>query len=91
MPRAIIDSTQFALAGKILQLLQEHSVEAIEYASFNSSQKRSGTDFLVLSQARAETLAKDAGLIEAAKAVGARSVLVIDEKTAEYSVTTELG
>ena len=91
MPRAIIDAVQFALAGKILQLLQEHSVEAIEYADFDTSQKRTGTDFLVLSQDRAETLAKDGGLIEAAKAIGARSVLVINENATEYSITTELG
>ncbi|MEN8892150.1 sigma-54 dependent transcriptional regulator [Planktotalea arctica] len=91
MQRVVIDMVEFKTAEAVLSALQEHRVAVVSAASFQSSQRRAGTDFFVLSQARANALGGQSGIIEAARECGARTVLVVDETAQEYAVTTELS
>ena len=91
MQRVIIDMAGFEMAGALLQVLRGHAVAVVELSMFDISLKRAGTDFLLLSEARAKALGGQTGVVQAARAVGARSVLIVDEDAPDYSVDTELG
>jgi len=91
MQRVVIDKKSFEAAQALESTLQDHIVSVIDAEHFESSQKRAGTDFLVMSQMRASALGGQSGVIEAARNVGARTVLIVDEQAADYSVTTELN
>ena len=52
MQRVVIDPKSFEMAASILSTLQEHTVAVVEAEYFDLSQKRAGSDFLVLSQKR---------------------------------------
>ncbi len=91
MQRVVIDKKSFDAAQAVQDTLLDHIVAVTETEHFESSQKRAGTDFFVMSQMRASELGGQSGVIEAARQYGARTVLIVDEQAPEYSVTTELN
>ena len=91
MQRVVIDKKSFDAAQAIQDMLLDHIVAVTEVEYFESSQKRAGTDFFVMSHVRASELGGQSGVIEVARQYGARTVLIVDEQAPEYSVTTELN
>lgn len=91
MQRVVIDPKSFEMAASILSTLQEHTVAVVEAEHFDSSQKRLGSDFLVLSQKRSVELGGQSGVIETAKQFGSRTVLIVDEQASDYFIATDLN
>ncbi len=91
MQRVVIDKKSFDAAQAVQETLLDHIVAVTEAEHFESSQKRAGTDFFLMSQMRASELGGQSGVIEAARQYGARTVLIVDEQAPEYAVTTELN
>lgn len=88
--RAIIDLAQFELGDQLVVRLMAHDVSVAAFPNISQDAKFS-TDFLVLSSTRATELGGQSGVIEAAKRVGAKSVLIVDRPAPAYTIETELG
>ena len=88
--RVVIDRVAFDLGAEILDYLILHEVDAVEVMGCSHATKCS-TDFLVLSAQRAAELGGQSGVIELAKSVGAKSVLIADMGADAYAVTASLG
>ena len=86
----IIDEVAFNLGVGLLDRLTRHDVTAATFLDCAQGVKCT-TDFLVLSTQRAAKLGGQSGVVEAAKAVGAKSVLIVDPNAAAYKVETVLG
>ena len=88
--KVIIDEVAFNLGVGLLDRLTRHDVTAATFLDCAQGVKCT-TDFLVLSTQRAAKLGGQSGVVEAAKAVGAKSVLIVDPNAAAYKVETVLG
>lgn len=88
--RVVIDLVAFDLGSEILEYLILHEIDAVEVMGCSHANKCS-TDFLVLSVQRAAELGGQSGVIELAKSVGAKSVLIADTGGEAYAVTASLG
>ncbi|AGI68513.1 putative transcriptional regulatory protein [Octadecabacter antarcticus 307] len=88
--RAIIDEVTFGLGDGLLERLTSHDVAAATFSNCTQSVKCT-TDFLVLSSQRAADLGGQSGVVEAAKAVGAKSVLIVDLNATAYRVEAVLS
>jgi len=88
--RVVIDLVAFDLGSEILEYLILHEIDAVEVMGCSHANKCS-TDFLVLSAQRAAELGGQSGVIELAKSVGAKSVLIADTGGEAYAVTASLG
>jgi len=88
--KVIIDLAQFELGDQLIVRLMAHDVSVAAFPDI-SQDTRFSTDFLVLSSMRATELGGQSGVIEAAKRVGAKSVLIVNRPTPAYTIKTELG
>jgi len=88
--KVIIDLAQFELGDQLVARLMAHDVSVAAFPDI-SQDTRFSTDFLVLSSTRATELGGQSGVIEAAKRVGAKSVLIVDRPAPAYTIKTELG
>ncbi len=88
--RVVIDQVAFDLGSEILEYLILHEIDAVSVMGCDHEGKCS-TDFLILSAQRAAELGGQSGVIELAKSVGAKSVLIADTRAAAYGITTSLG
>ena len=88
--KVIIDEVAFNLGVGVLDRLTRHDVTTATFLDCTQGVKCT-TDFLVLSTQRAAKLGGQSGVVEAAKAVGAKSVLIVDPNAAAYKVETVLG
>jgi two-component system response regulator FlrC len=88
--KVIVDEVAFNLGVGLLDLLTRHDVTAATFLDCAQGVKCT-TDFLVLSTQRAAKLGGQSGVVEAAKSVGAKSVLIVDPNSAAYKVETVLG
>jgi two-component system response regulator FlrC len=88
--KVIIDLAQFELGDQLVVRLMAHDVSVAAFPDI-SQDTRFSTDFLVLSSTRATELGGQSGVIEAAKRVGAKSVLIVDRPAPAYTIKTELG
>ena len=91
MNRIVIDTKRFEISSGILRTLQGHQVAVGSLDEFEPSGKRDGVDFLVLSAVRFTELGGQPGVIDVARKIGARSVLIVDELSSEYMISTELS
>jgi two-component system response regulator FlrC len=90
MHKVIIDDVTFGLGGGVLERLTSHDVAAATFSNCTQGVKCT-TDFLVLSSQRAADLGGQSGVVEAAKTVGAKSVLIVDQNATAYRVEAVLG
>lgn len=88
--RVVIDQVVFDLGSEILECLALHDINAVSVGGCAHANKCS-TDFLVMSAQRAAQLGDQSGIVEQAKSVGAKSVLIADIHADYYAVKTLLG
>jgi two-component system, response regulator FlrC len=91
MYRAAIEVENFRMGQALADTLSEHAVSVRRVCDASNDGKRHSTDFLILSQAHADVLGGQSGVVELARKMGARSVLVVDEAANGFSITPELG
>jgi len=91
MYRAIIQIENFRLGQALVDTLSEHAVSVRRVCDPSCDEKRSNTDFLILSQEHADVLGGQSGVVELARKMGARSVLVVNETASGFCITSELG
>lgn len=91
MYRAVIEIENFRLGQALADTLSEHAVSVRRVWDASNDEKRHKTDFLILSQAHADVLGGQSGVVELARKMGSRSVLVVDEAASGFSITPELG
>lgn len=88
--RVVIDQVAFDLGSDVLECLILHEIDAVSFMGCAHANKCS-TDFLILSAQRATNLGGQSAVIELAKSVGAKSVLIADPRAEAYAVATSLG
>jgi two-component system response regulator FlrC len=91
MYRAAIEVKNFRMGQALADMLAEHAVVVRRVCDASCDEKRQSTDFLILSQAHSDVLGGQSGVVELARKVGARSVLVVDESANGFSIKPELG
>lgn len=91
MYRAVVEIENFRLGQALADTLSEHAVAVRRVCDTSNDEKRHNTDFLILSQAHANVLGGQSGVVELARKTGARSVLVVDEAANGFCITPELG
>lgn len=91
MYRAVVEVENFLWGQALVDTLSEHAVCVCRVCDTNAEDKRPNTDFLILSQAHADTLGGLTGVVDLARKIGARSVLVVNEVSSSFSITPELN
>jgi len=91
MYRAIIQIENFRLGQALVDTLSDHAVSVRRVCDTSCDEKRPNTDFLILSQEHADVLGGQSGVVELARKMGARSVLVVNETASGFCITSELG
>lgn len=91
MYRAVIEIENFRLGQALVDTLSEHAVAVRRVCDMSNDEKRHNTDFLILSRAHADVLGGHPGVVELARKMGARAVLVVNEAARDFCITPELG
>lgn len=91
MYRAVIEIENFRLGQALVDMLSEHAVSVRRVCGMSNDEKRHNADFLILSQAHADILGGQSGVVELARKMGAKAVLVVNEAASDFCITPELG
>lgn len=91
MYRAVIEIENFRLGQALVDMLSEHAVSVRRVCDMSNDEKRHNADFLILSRAHADVLGGQFGVVELARKMGAKAVLVVNEAASDFCIMPELG